>query len=220
MSDTRVPEIELVKFLTEVLTRKPAKDKERSRSVGCFRARRYPSGTIVYTTFRLLEHEYDRLCQLTNDARHEFGWPRLNWKLGEGDDEPTTQNAPGSGPVARIMGSSQRTFTSGELFASDGGSKAMTVYEVTQQTEDGYDTYEVCLFRADLSQASGPVEIHNGRGWEDTPFQVASGKHDGRAIALLLMGWLGLDGEAYSTEREFEVQPATKQWPIYEGERS
>lgn len=91
MSDTRVPEIELVKFLTEVLTRKPAKDKEWTRSVGHFRAKRYPGGAVVYPAFRLLEHEYDRLCQLTNDTRQEFGWPRLNWKLGENDDEPTTQ---------------------------------------------------------------------------------------------------------------------------------
>lgn len=95
----------------------------------------------------------------------------------------------------------------------------MTVYEVTQQTEDGYDTYEVCLFRADLSQASCPVEIHNGRGWDATPVQVADGQHSLGRIALLLMAWLGSDGDAYDSKRPFDVRPATKPYPIYEGER-
>lgn len=92
----------------------------------------------------------------------------------------------------------------------------MTVYEVTQQTEDGYDNYDICLFRADLSQAACPVEMHDGRRWSATPFQVADGRHSEREIALLLMAWIGMDGEAYDSEREFEVRPATKPWPIYE----
>lgn len=94
----------------------------------------------------------------------------------------------------------------------------MSVYEVTQQTEDGYDTYEVCLFRADLSQASCPVEIHDGRRFDATPFQVADGRHDAEQIATLLMEWMGLDGEAYSSERPFSVGPATKPWVIYDEE--
>jgi hypothetical protein len=82
----------------------------------------------------------------------------------------------------------------------------MTAYAVTQQTEDGYDTYDVLTFRADLAQAASPVEIQGDSGWESTPFQVADCRHSQREAARLLMEWIGLDGECYSTERPFDVK--------------
>lgn len=85
----------------------------------------------------------------------------------------------------------------------------MADYVVTQETEDGYDTYDICTFRADLSQASCPVEIHNGKGWDATPFQVADGIHEEREIARLLMRWMGLDGECYSLKRPYRVREVT-----------
>lgn len=73
-SETRVPEVELVKFLSEILVRKPVVDGPRTRSVGHRRARRWSDGTLVYRPFRLRECDYERLCQLTNEVRREFGW--------------------------------------------------------------------------------------------------------------------------------------------------
>lgn len=81
--DTRVPEVELVKFLSEILVRKPVVDGPRTRSVGHRRARRWSDGTLVYRPFRLLEHDYDRLCQLVNEVRREFGWEFETFKKGE-----------------------------------------------------------------------------------------------------------------------------------------
>lgn len=75
MSDTRVPEVELVKFLSEILVRQPARDRRKPfehRATG--RLRRRANGDLVYRPFSLREHDYDRLCQLTNEVRREFGW--------------------------------------------------------------------------------------------------------------------------------------------------
>ena len=73
--DTRVPEVELVKFLSEVLVRQPARDKLKPfehRARG--RLRRRSNGDLVYQPYRMTECDYDRLCQLTNEVRREFGW--------------------------------------------------------------------------------------------------------------------------------------------------
>lgn len=78
-------------------------------------------------------------------------------------------------------------------------------FTVTQETEDGYDTYDICVFNADLLQAACPVTIRNGDAWESTPFQVADGRHCEDEIARMLMVWMGLDGECYSTSRPFRV---------------
>lgn len=71
MSDTRVPEVELVKFLSQILVRQPARHKREGR-IGP--VKRLANGELLYPVFRLLEHDYDRLCQLTNEVRREFGW--------------------------------------------------------------------------------------------------------------------------------------------------
>lgn len=83
----------------------------------------------------------------------------------------------------------------------------MDIYEVTQETEDGYERYEVCQFRADLSQAACPVEIACCGGWDGTPFQVADGRHDEKQIAGLLMAWMA--GDWYSNDRPVRVRDIT-----------
>lgn len=83
----------------------------------------------------------------------------------------------------------------------------MDIYEVTQETEDGYEQYEVCKFRADLSQAACPVEIAFDGVWDATPFQVADGRHDEKQIAGLLMSWL--EGDWYSKDRPVKVRDIT-----------
>lgn len=80
----------------------------------------------------------------------------------------------------------------------------MAEYEVTQQTEDGYDSYPVFNFRADMAQASSPVEVDYGGEWDATPFQVADGRHDPARTAELLMAWM--KGDWYSTERPVTVK--------------
>ena len=80
----------------------------------------------------------------------------------------------------------------------------MAEYEITQQTEDGYDTYVVCNFRADMTQASCSVEVDFGSAWDTTPFQVADGRHDTKQIAALLMAWM--EGDWYSKTRPVTVK--------------
>ena len=80
----------------------------------------------------------------------------------------------------------------------------MAEYEVTQATEDGYDNYVVFNYRADLAQASSPVEIDYGGEWNATPFQTADGRHDPKLTAELLMAWL--EGDWYSKYRDFTVK--------------
>ena len=80
----------------------------------------------------------------------------------------------------------------------------MSEYEVTQQTEDGYESYPVFTFRADMAQASSPVEMDHGGEWDATPFQVADGRHNTTRIAELLMAWM--EGDWYSKERPVTVK--------------
>lgn len=80
----------------------------------------------------------------------------------------------------------------------------MADYEVTQETADGYESYLVFNFRADLREASRPVEIDYGGEWDATPFQTADGGHDPKRIAELLMDWVG--GDWYSKERPITVK--------------
>lgn len=80
----------------------------------------------------------------------------------------------------------------------------MAVYEITQETEDGYEKYDVFQFRCDLTQAACPVEIEGHPGWSATPFQVADGRHDARQVAELLMEWQ--EGDWYSMSRRFTVK--------------
>lgn len=77
-------------------------------------------------------------------------------------------------------------------------------YEITQETEDGYDNYAVFNFRCDLTQAACPVEIQFGDDWDATPFQVADGRHDAKRVAELLMCWQ--KGDWYSMLRPFTVK--------------
>ena len=70
-SETRVPEVELVKFLSEILVRQPARHRRKGR-IGP--VKRMTNGELLYPVFRLLERDYDKLCQLTNEVRREFGW--------------------------------------------------------------------------------------------------------------------------------------------------
>lgn len=80
----------------------------------------------------------------------------------------------------------------------------MAEYEITQATEDGYDSYVVFNFRCELTQASCPVEIQFGDDWDATPFQVADGRHDANRVAELLAGWQ--QGDWYSMSRPFTVK--------------
>ena len=80
----------------------------------------------------------------------------------------------------------------------------MNVYEITQRTEDGYEDYPVLTFRANMGQATSPVEVDYGGEWDATPFQVADGRHDTSRIAELLMAWM--EGDWYSKERPVTVK--------------
>ena len=79
----------------------------------------------------------------------------------------------------------------------------MAVYEITQETEGGHDSYVVFNFRCDLSQAACPVEIEFGGEWDATPFTAADGKQDANQVAELLMKWQV--GDWYSMSRPFTV---------------
>ena len=75
MSDTRVPEIELVKFLSEILVRQPARHRLKPfehKARG--RIKRYENGTPMYAPFRMRESDYGQLCMLVNQCRREYGW--------------------------------------------------------------------------------------------------------------------------------------------------
>ena len=80
----------------------------------------------------------------------------------------------------------------------------MSVYEIHQRTEDGYEDYPVLTFRADMAQSTSPVEVDYGGEWDATPFQVADGRHDTSRIAELLMAWM--EGDWYSKERPVTVK--------------
>jgi hypothetical protein len=76
MSDTRVPEIELVKFLSEILVRQPARHKLKPFEHSARgKPKRRANGDLVYAVYRMREVDYDHLCMLVNDVRREFGWP-------------------------------------------------------------------------------------------------------------------------------------------------
>lgn len=76
MSDNRVPEIELVKFLSEILVRQPARHKLKPFEHSARgRPKRRANGELVYATpYRMRESDYDHLCMLVNECRREFGW--------------------------------------------------------------------------------------------------------------------------------------------------
>lgn len=80
----------------------------------------------------------------------------------------------------------------------------LTEYSITQETEDGYDNYEVFTFRADLDQKSTWVEVKLGDQWDASPHMVTDGQDTPERLAPLLMEWVA--GDWYDLHRPIRIK--------------